>query len=121
MPGKILLVTVLALLGSVAGVTAAPIMPLHPAPAGLIVPVGGGCGIGVHRGPYGGCDVIYGGHHHARYRAYSRGYHDGYRAGYEDGYYDGSGGALIVDQGACSGRRMYPVCDGYGTCWTACY
>jgi hypothetical protein len=28
---------------------------------------------------------------------------------------------LIVDQGACSGREMYRVCDTYGTCWAACY
>jgi hypothetical protein len=28
---------------------------------------------------------------------------------------------LIVDQGACSGRAMYRVCDTYGTCWAACY
>jgi hypothetical protein len=118
MPGKTLLVAVLALLGSVAGVAAAPAMPLHPAsaPSELIIPVGSGCGLGVRRGPYGECNVIYGGHYSARDRAYHRGYYDGYR----QGYYDGTGRSLMVDQGACSGYRMVRVCNIYGSCWAAC-
>src|SRR5262252_7818957 len=39
-------------------VTAAQSMPLAPleqAPTSLTIPVAGGCGLGFHRGPYGGC------------------------------------------------------------------
>jgi hypothetical protein len=95
-------------------------MPFHSTRIGLTIPVASGCGIGVHRGPFDGCNVIYGGHYRAHSRAYSRGYHDGYREGYDDGYYDRSGGSLIVDQGACSGRGLHRVCDVYGICWAAC-
>ena len=117
---KKLLVAIVTLLSFGVGVATVQAMPFHSAQTGLIIPVASGCGIGVHRGPYDGCNIIYGGHYRAHYRAYSRGYYDGYREGYYDGYYDGSNGSLIVDQGACSGRRMYRVCDVYGICWAAC-
>ena len=117
---KRLLVAIVTLLSFGVGVAAAQAMPFHSAQTGLTIPVASGCGIGVHRGPYDGCNVIYDGHYRAHYRAYSRGYYDGYREGYYDGYYDGFGGSLIVDQGACSGRRMYRVCGVYGICWAAC-
>jgi hypothetical protein len=26
----------------------------------------------------------------------------------------------LVDQGACSGRGMYRVCNDYGACWAVC-
>jgi hypothetical protein len=26
----------------------------------------------------------------------------------------------MVDQGACSGRAQYRVCNAYGICWAAC-
>jgi|PersoiStandDraft_1058852.scaffolds.fasta_scaffold05482_4 hypothetical protein len=92
-------------------------MPFHSAQAGLTIPVSSGCGIGVHRGPDNGCNAIYGGYYYRdHYRAYYRGYYDGYH----DGYYDGSGSSLIVDHGACSGGRIYRVCNVYGTCWAAC-
>jgi hypothetical protein len=116
MPGRTLLVAILTLLSFGAGVAAAQTMPFRSAQVELIIPVGSGCGIGVHRGPYGRCDVIYGGYYRPHYRAYYRGYHDGY----QDGYYDGYGGSMMVDQGACSGFRMHRVCDIYGTCWAAC-
>jgi len=74
-------------------------MPLAPdqAPASIVSPVAGGCGIGWHRGPYGGCvrngPVVvvtpYGG----------------------PGYYVG---------GPCGGRGQHRVCNGYGRCWMVC-
>ncbi len=38
-----------------AGADARPLVVLEPAVAPHIVLVGGGCGFGFHRGPYGGC------------------------------------------------------------------
>jgi len=32
-----------------------PLAPLQQAQANLTIPVAGGCGLGFHRGPYGGC------------------------------------------------------------------
>ncbi len=116
MPGKTLLVAIFTLLSLGVAVTAEPVMPIRPEQAELIIPVGSGCGIGVHRGPFDGCNVIYGGY----YSAYAHGYYHGYRDGFRDGYYTGVIGPLMVDQGACSGRRMYRVCDIYGTCWANC-
>jgi len=102
---------------SIVGFAAAQAMPFHSAQAGLTIPVSSGCGIGVHRGPDNGCNAIYGGYYYRdHYGAYYRGYYDGYH----DGYYDGSGSSLIVDHGACSGGRIYRVCNVYGTCWAAC-
>jgi hypothetical protein len=102
---------------SIVGVAGAQAMPFHSANAEFIIPVASGCGIGVHRGPYDGCEPIYGGYYRSSYRSYDRGY---YR-GYYDGYYHGPGRSLIVDQGACSGRGMYRVCNVYGECRAACY
>ena len=39
----------------VAATQAMPLAPLAQAQAGLTIPVAGGCGVGFHRGPYGGC------------------------------------------------------------------
>jgi hypothetical protein len=36
---------------------ALPLVPIDQARAGVITLVAGGCGIGLHRGPYGGCRV----------------------------------------------------------------
>ena len=116
MPVKMFLVAIFTLFSFGVGVGAAQAMPFRSAQAGLTIPVASGCGIGVHRGPYDGCDAIYSGYYRHHHRAYSRGYYDGY----QDGYYDGSGGPRIVDQGACSGGRMYRVCNVYGRCWVAC-
>src|ERR1700694_1685507 len=105
---------------TVLGIAAAPAMPFHQQHSGFIIPVGSGCGIGVHRGPYAGCEPIYGGYYRGdyrvSYRSDYRGYHDGYYDGFYDGYY-GPGPSLMVDQGACSGLRMYRVCNIYGRCW----
>ena len=96
---------------------AAEAMPFHPVHAGLTIQVSSGCGLGVHRGPYDGCNVVYGGY----YRNYDYGYYDGYNRGYYRGYYDGSGRSRMVNQGACSGADMYRMCNVYGVCWAACY
>ena len=110
---------------SIAGVAAAQAMPFHSAHSGFIIPVASGCGIGVHRGPYDGCEPINGGYYgnndRSDYRSYYRGYYRGYYDGYYDGYYRGPGRSLMVDQGACSGREMYRVCNVYGECRAACY
>jgi hypothetical protein len=116
MPLKTLLLAIITLLSFSVGVAGALAMPFRVASVELTIPISSGCGIGVHRGPYGGCNVIYGGDYRAHYHAYSHGYYDGYR----DGYYDGSGRRRMVDQGACSGRHMYRVCNIYGTCWAVC-
>lgn len=108
---------------SIVGIAAAEAMPFNPAHSGFIIPVSSGCGIGVHRGPYDGCDPIYGGYYRSYYGGYYRSYHRGYYRGYYDGFYDGfyrwPGRSLIVDQGACSGLRMYRICNAYG-CWLVC-
>jgi hypothetical protein len=117
---KTLLAATLTLLSFAVVIAAAQAMPFHSAQAGLTIPIASGCGIGVHRGPYAGCDAIYGGHYRRHYRAYNHGYYNGYYNGYQDGYYDGSSGTLIVDQGACSGFRMYRACNIIGRCWMAC-
>lgn len=102
---------------SVVSVATVQAMPFHTVHPGLTIHVGSGCGLGVHRGPFDGCnDYVYGG----QYRSYYRGYYRGYNDGYYDGYYQGFGRSLIVDQGACSGRGMYRVCNDYGTCWAEC-
>jgi len=104
---------------SIIGIVVAQAMPFHSAPAGstIQIQVADGCGIGVHRGPYGECNPIYRGYDYD----YSRGYYRGYHHGYYDGYSDGSGRSRLVNQGACSGRDMVRVCNVYGVCWAACY
>jgi hypothetical protein len=99
---------------SIVGVAAAQAMPFSLARSGFIIQVASGCGLGVNRGPYGGCDPIYGEHYYSNYR---HGYYDGFY----DGYYYGPGRSRLVDQGACSGRDIYRVCNIYGVCWAACY
>jgi hypothetical protein len=102
---------------SIVGVAVAQAMPFHSAPAGLVIQVADGCGIGVYRGPYGDCKPIYRGYDYD----YNRSYYRGYRHGYYDGYSDGSGRSRLVNQGACSGRDMVRVCNVYGVCWATCY
>ena len=45
----------IVLLASVAHSQATSVSPLDPAQISTVIPVAGGCGIGFHRGPYGGC------------------------------------------------------------------
>jgi hypothetical protein len=54
---KIIATACFAVIG-LAGISssqAMPLVPLDQAQAGVITLVSGGCGIGAHRGPYGGC------------------------------------------------------------------
>ncbi|HEX5508835.1 MAG TPA: hypothetical protein VFX37_10065 [Pseudolabrys sp.] len=88
----------------------------HRVSPGIILPVAGGCGIGVHRGPFNGCNVAYRPYRHAYYRGYVHGYRDGYL---DDVY--GHGPAWLVDQGACSGLKPYLICAPGGPCWADCY
>src|SRR5215470_9084495 len=84
-------------------VTAAQSMPLAPleqAPTSLTIPVAGGCGLGFHRGPYGGCR--------------------------RNGYYGGAyyGGAVVVPGVAVAppvvvAPRCRRVCNAY-RCWRVC-
>jgi hypothetical protein len=76
----------------------------------------GGCGIGVHRGPYNGCSPVYGGYYHGYYD----GYHEGYYEGYHDAYYGNYGPSRVVETGLCWGRGTHRVCNNLGLCWRAC-
>jgi len=86
---------------------AMPLAPLEQAQAGLTIPVAGGCGVGFHRGPYGGCR----------------------RNGYYGGvYYGGAVVApgvvvaappVVVAPGPCGGRGSHRVCNPY-RCWRVC-
>ena len=69
---------------------AMPIVAISPAQTRLTIPVSSGCGIGVHRGPFDGCDpvYVYDGYYWAYSRGYRLGYYRGYRRGYYRGYYD---------------------------------
>jgi len=96
----------ISLLG-VAAAQAMPLAPLEQAQAGLTIPVAGGCGVGFHRGPYGGCR----------------------RNGYYGGvYYGGAVVApgvvvaappVVVAPAPCGGRGMHRVCNPY-RCWRVC-
>src|SRR5258707_9328747 len=80
--------------------SAAEAMPLSPdqAPGGMIIKVAGGCGLGFHRGPYGGCRP------------------------------NGAGAVVVVPgavvvapgMGPCGGRGRHRVCYPGGGCRTVC-
>jgi len=86
-----------------------PLAPLQQAQANLTIPVAGGCGLGFHRGPYGGCR----------------------RNGYYGGVYYGGAVApgVVVAPGVAVAApvvvapRVVPacrrVCNAY-RCWTVC-
>ena len=91
-----------------AAAQAMPLAPLEQAQAGLIIPVAGGCGLGFHRGPYGGCR----------------------RNGYYGGMYYGAPAVVaapgivvappvVVAPGPCGGRGSHRVCNPY-RCWRVC-
>jgi hypothetical protein len=73
-----------------------PLTPLDPGQASVIIPVAGGCGVGFHRGPYGGCRRNAGGPVVV------------------------VPGAVVVAPGPCGGRGMHRVCNGLGRCWRVC-
>jgi hypothetical protein len=75
---------------------AAQAMPIgsNQAQGSLVVPIAGGCGIGWHRGPYGGCR--------------------------RNGYYGAPPGALVgPGPYTCGGRGQHRVCGPNG-CWMVC-
>ena len=84
----------------------------------------GGCGIGVHRGPYNGCGPVYGGYYNGYYDGYydgyNGGYYEGYYEGYHDAYYGNYGPSRVVETGLCWGRGTHRVCNGFGSCWRVC-
>ena len=69
------------------------------APASMVTPVAGGCGIGWHRGPYGGC----------RRNVYG-----------PTVVVTPYGGPGYYVPGPCGGRGQHRVCNGYGHCWMVC-
>src|SRR6478736_5507710 len=91
----------------IAAAQSMPLAPLQQAQANLTIPVAGGCGLGFHRGPYGGCR----------------------RNGYYGGvYYGGAVVApgvvvaappVVVAPGPCGGRGSHRVCNPY-RCWRVC-
>ena len=87
---------------------AAPAMPFssNRTQDNLVAPVAGGCGIGWHRSPYGGCTRnIYG--------LFGMGFYYVPPPYYRPvGSYDGSV--------SCKGRGVHNVCDIFGQCWWAC-
>jgi hypothetical protein len=109
---KVIFATAIGLAGLAnAPVQAMPVAPLA-ASAPAVTLVAGGCGIGFHRGPYGGCrpNGYYGGGGavvvgapgyrygygygvHGGYAYHGGyGYHGGYHYGYHGGYHGGGGG-----------------------------
>lgn len=82
-------------------VNVAQAMPLAPdqGPSGMITKVAGGCGIGFHRGPYGGCRPNLGGPAVVV-----------------------APGAVVVAPGVgpCGGRGQHRTCNGFGRCWMVC-
>ena len=80
--------------------------------AGVAAAQAGGCGIGVHRGPYNGCSPVY--------DDYYNGYYQRYYEGYHDAYYGDYGPSRIVETGLCWGRGTHRVCNSLGLCWRAC-
>src|ERR1700722_15555704 len=70
------------------GLAAIPAQAMQIAPlsasATYVTLVAGGCGIGFHRGPYGGCRPN--GYGVAGVPGYGYGYHGGYGYGYHGGY-----------------------------------
>jgi hypothetical protein len=105
---------------------AMPVAPLGPTQATLTIKVGSGCGLGVRRGPFNGCDPVYDGNgNEGDYRAYRRGYYRSYR---QDGYraanypyvsHVNDTGVVVVDKGVCD-FGSYMSCN-HGSCWRFCY
>lgn len=112
---------------SAASAHAMPVAVIGSTQADLTIPVGSGCGIGVRRGPFDGCDPVYGGYYGEFDRGYQVGYYRGYRRGYFEGYNDAhypyvryydNGGVVLIDKGIC-GFGSYLSCS-HGTCWRFC-
>jgi hypothetical protein len=87
---------------STAAVQAMPLIPDH-APSGIITQVAGGCGLGWHRGPYGGC---------------RRNGFGGPIVVAPPVYYGGP--AYYQAAGPCGGRGQHRVCGVNGGCVMVC-
>jgi hypothetical protein len=128
---KLLSLVFVLVISCVSSAHAMPVVALASAQTELAVQVGSGCGLGVRRGPFNGCDPVYvydGNGNGAFHRAYWRGFYRGYRQGHYRGYRHAKypyvrrpnvTGVVIVDRGIC-GFGSYLVCA-YGTCWRRCY
>ena len=84
---KTLFASTFALLGLAAAVPAGamPFPPLGEEARSAITLTAGGCGIGFHRGPWGGCRPNGGYYGYSPYRPYAYGYRPSYAYGY--GFY----------------------------------
>jgi hypothetical protein len=88
----------------VAQAQAMPLAPPLPVPS-VNIPVSSGCGLGVHRGPFDGCGVVYDGN----YVPFARGPYNRYYVGFY-----GAGA------GACGGRGTHYICNRIGLCRVVC-
>jgi hypothetical protein len=86
---KLLSLTFLIGVLGISNADAMPVAAHGPTQANLTIQVASGCGLGVRRGPFNGCEPLYayGGYYGYR-RAYLRGNYRGYRRGYYRGYQD---------------------------------
>jgi hypothetical protein len=85
----------------IAGTQAMPVAPV--AIPAVSISVASGCGLGVHRGPFDGCEIVYDGNYAGIGRSpYNH-------------YYVGSGRG-----GFCSGRGTHLACNGFGQCRVVC-
>ena len=84
----------------VAAAQSMPVAPLQQAQTNLTIPVAGGCGLGFHRGPYGGCR----------------------RNGYYGGVYYGGAGVAVVPPVVVAPVVVAPACRRCNAyrCWRVC-
>ena len=80
---------------------AIPVTPVA-APA-VIILAASGCGLGVHRGPFDGCEIIYDGNYAGAGRSPYNHYYIGFNRG-----------------GFCGGRGTHLACNHFGLCRVVC-
>ena len=79
-------------------------MPVAPiALQSVSILVASGCGLGVRRGPFDGCETVYDGN----YAGVGRSPYNHYYAGFSR-------------DGICSRRNMHIVCNSFGLCHMVC-
>ena len=86
---------------SAAETQAMPVVPI--AAPSLRVPVASGCGLGVHRGPFDGCEMVYDGNYAGARRFPGNHYYVGFYRG-----------------GLCGGRGTHLDCNRFGQCRIVC-
>ncbi len=69
----------------------------------LSIRVASGCGLGVHRGPFDGCETVYDGN----YSGSGRNPYNHYYVGFARGAF-------------CGGRSAYLACNSFGLCRLVC-